>query len=424
MSTTVTPASTDIARASSFVDSDRLWKRHLVMARLGATQAGGVTRLALSTEDIQARVQLRDWAHDLGFAFAMDDIANVYIRRPGRRDDLPPVMTGSHIDSQPAGGRFDGIYGVLAGLEALEAIAAAGIETGRSIEVVGWTNEEGARFEHSLMGSKAYAFPERLDTLLEIKDRAGVSVREEVRRTWQTLGETSRRVLGAQPKAYLEAHIEQGPILETQGKRVGIVTGIQGWRRFVIRITGEAAHAGTSPQASRKDALMATTRVIHALSQLMADPDDIVRFTVGRFNVLPNSLAVVPSSVEFTIDFRHPDEQVLTVRGDAIEAILHEQAQPCVAELSEISREKPIRFADDAFAAVRTAAHGLDHAHMEIYSGAGHDAQNMFKLCSTGMIFVPCEKGISHNEAENATPEDLAAGAQVLSDALVTLAGQ
>ncbi|WP_322056372.1 M20 family metallo-hydrolase [Paraburkholderia sp. J63] len=424
MNSPAIPAQAATVRPSSFVDTDRLWQRHAAMAELGGTAAGGVTRLALSTEDIEARVLLRDWARESGFEFAMDDIANVYIRRPGRRNDLPPVMTGSHIDSQPRGGRFDGIYGILAGLEALQAIDAAAIETVRPIEIVGWTNEEGARFEHSLMGSKAYAFPDRLESLLDIKDRDGISVRDEVLRAWQTLGPTPRRALGVVPGAYLEAHIEQGPILEARGKRVGVVTGIQGWRRFVVRIEGEAAHAGTAPQASRKDALMAANRVIGALSHLMADPDDIVRFTVGRFNVLPNSLAVVPSQVEFTIDFRHPDERALVERGDAIAGLLHEHARPCAATLTEISREAPIRFEDDAFAAVREAARGLDHPFMEIYSGAGHDAQNMFKLCPTGMIFVPCERGISHNEAENASPADLAAGAQVLCDALVTLAGR
>ncbi|AQH02824.1 Zn-dependent hydrolase [Burkholderia sp. KK1] len=410
-------------RASAFIDKARLWDRHAAMAKLGGTPNGGVTRLALSTEDIQARELLRDWAHALGFEFAMDDIANVYIRRRGRRDDLPPVMTGSHIDSQPKGGRFDGIYGVLAGVEALQAINEADIQTERSIEVIGWTNEEGARFEHSLMGSKAFAFPDRLESLRAIKDRAGITVGEEVDRAWRTLSGVQRRPLGTSPYAYIEAHIEQGPIMESKGKQVGIVTGIQGWRRFVVRVEGESAHAGTCPQANRKDALMAATRVVTALSELMADPDDVVRFTVGRFNVLPNSLAVVPSTVEFTIDFRHPREEVLTDRGDQIQGLLERYAAPCTTTLTEISREKPIHFEDDAFLAVRDAAAALPIPQMEILSGAGHDAQNMHKLCSTSMIFVPCERGISHNEAENATPEDLAAGAQVLADALVRLAG-
>ena len=415
---------TTVVRAAGAVDEVRLWQRHMAMAEIGATPKGGVNRQALTHEDNQARALLAGWATELGFDCSMDDVGNMFIRRRGTDPHAAPVMTGSHIDSQPSGGRFDGIYGVLAALEALQAIDEAGIATHRPLEAVVWTNEEGTRFVHSLMGSEAYMDPSRLDSILAVSDDAGITVAEALQATRKALPSVPHRTLGGTPAVFIEAHIEQGPILEEKGLPVGIVTGIQGWRRFMVEVEGEDGHAGTLPHKLRKDALLAATAMVGALEKLMHDPDDVVRFTVGRFVVSPNSLAVIPGRVSFTVDFRHPEEDMLAERSAQVEPICRANARSCDVTVKEISRQSPIHFEGPVADAIETVTERLDIPYMKIYSGAGHDAQHLFRLCPTGMIFVPCEKGISHNEAENAKPSDLAAGTRVLAGTLVELANQ
>ncbi len=404
------------------IREDRLWQRHMDMGRIGGLARGGVNRQALSPEDAVARRALADWAVARGFLLAVDPIGNLYIRAPGNDPSAAPVLTGSHMDSQPTGGKFDGIYGVLAGFEVLEALRDRDVTTRRPIEVVAWTNEEGSRFQPGTMGSAVFAGAKPLDEMLAVTDRAGTRLGDALRDTLAATPEATARPCGFPVAGYVEAHIEQGPRLENAGLPIGVVTGIQGTRWFNVEVTGEEAHAGTTPMAGRRDALTAALRIVTELQRLMHDPADIVRFTVGRFEVSPGAPNTVPGRVFFTIDFRHPDMAVLRDLGDRIPELCRQAAGNCPVTVQETILSEPVWFDRKVIDTVALAADRLGLAHMEMFSGAGHDARYMAGLCPTGMIFVPCEKGISHNEAENAKPGDLAAGARVLAEVLVELA--
>lgn len=417
-------ASGDAAkRAAAAVSQGRLWQRHMDMAEIGKIPDGGVNRQCLSPEDLRARALLLEWAQARGFRTAVDDIANLFVRRAGLDPDAAPVVTGSHMDSQPAGGRFDGIFGVLAGLEAIEALEDAGIETERPIDVVAWTNEEGGRFAPGAMGSAVFAGHLKLDDCLDLSDAAGHRFGSALAETLAATPELPRRPFNFPIAAYVEAHIEQGPQLEAAGNQIGVVTAIQGARWYAVEVAGEPGHAGTAPLAGRKDALRAAVAMITALQELMHDEADQVRFTVGRIEVEPNSPNTVPARVRFTIDFRHPEAAVLEARGGRIEEVCHRHAGNCAVTITETFKRQPCVFPDAIVGAVENAARRLGIRHMRLPSGAFHDANFITELCPTGMIFVPCEKGISHSPAENARPEDLAAGARVLAATLVGLAG-
>ncbi len=407
--------------AARAVDERRLWRRHMELAEIGATPNGGVNRQALSAEDAAARHLMVSWAKELGLEAASDAIGNLFLRRPGR-EETAAVLTGSHLDSQPTGGKFDGAYGVLAGLEALEAIAAAGIETRRPLEVVAWTNEEGSRFQPGVMGSGVFSGHMALDAMLEAADGRGTRVREALDVFLTATPGVPERDGSEAPAAYIEAHIEQGPLLERNGKTIGVVQGVQGLRWFAIEVIGEAAHAGTTPLAERRDALKAAAQMVGALEAAMADRSDRVRFTVGRFEVAPNSPNTVPARVFFTIDFRHPEQAVIDALCGQVEPLCRANARGCEIRVTQTSDEAPAIFHPPVVDTVRRAAEALELPHMDIMSGAGHDAMNLVTLCPTGMIFVPCAGGVSHNEAEAATPADLAAGTRVLAAALVELA--
>lgn len=411
------------AAAAAAVDRERLWRRHMAMAEIGAIADGGVNRQALSPEDIRARALLLEWAGGRGWEPAVDPIANLFVRRPGRDPALPPVVAGSHMDSQPAGGRFDGIFGVLAALEALEALDDAGIATRHPIDLVAWTNEEGGRFAPGAMGSAVFAGAMDLAGCLALTDAAGIAFADALQATLAATPDLARRSFGFPIAAYLEPHIEQGPQLEATGHQIGVVTGIQGARWYVVEIAGEAGHAGTAPLRGRKDALQAAVRMIGALQELMHDPDDQLRFTVGRLQVEPNSPNTVPARVTFSIDFRHPEARVLDERGGRIDAVCRAGAGPCAVRVAQTFDRAPCVFPDAIVAAIERAAERTGCRHMRIASGAFHDANFIADLAPTGMIFVPCAKGISHSPAESASPDDLAAGAQVLAAALVELAG-
>ena len=404
------------------VSEARLWQRHMEMAQIGAIPGNGVNRPALSDEDIAARRVLIAWAKARGFGIAVDAIGNLFVRRPGRDRDAAPVMTGSHMDSQPRGGRFDGIYGVLAGLEALEAIDEAGLETRRPIEVVAWTNEEGGRFQPCTMGSSVFTGARRLEDFLDVRDNDGVVLRDALARTLGATPEAERRMPGAPVAAYIEAHIEQGPLLEREGKTIGVVTGIQGLRWFNVEVFGKTDHAGTTPRALRKDALRDAIAIIDALDALAADPTDTVRFTVGRMLVTPNSPNSVPSHVLFSVDLRHPDRDVIERLGRSVEPTARAAARHCDVRVTPTLHDDPCTFDPKIADLVERSAAELGLPHMRLASGASHDANYLARVCPTGMIFVPCEKGISHNEAENAKPSDLAAGARVLAATLLALA--
>ena len=408
--------------AAAAVDEARLWSRQMAMAEIGATGRGGVNRAALSDEDRRARALMVAWADALGFEVATDDIANLYIRRPGRRADAAPVVTGSHLDSQPRGGKFDGAYGVIGGFEALEAIARAGVETERPIELVAWTNEEGGRFQPGAMGSAVFAGVLALEDQLGIVDRQGIALGDALAETLASTPGLPRRAFGHPFAAYVEAHIEQGPRLENANTTIGAVTGIQGLYWFTVEVRGEEAHAGTTPLKGRRDALKAAVAMVRSLEELMTDETDMVRFTVGRFECGPGAPSTVPSRVLFTIDFRHPDPAVIARIRPAIAPVCEANARGCTVSVRPTIENAPLRFDTAVIDTVERYAESLGHSVMRLPSGAGHDAGHIAHLCPAGMIFVPCERGLSHNEAENAAPADLAAGAGTLAACLVDLA--
>ena len=404
------------------INSKRLWQRHLDMARLGATAGGGVHRLALTDMDIEAHKLLDDWATQRGFKIFLDPIGNMFIRREGSDPSRPPVASGSHTDTQPNGGRFDGITGVLAAFEALETIHEAGIETRHPIEAIVWNNEEGSRFIPACMGSAAYAGAEPLEAMLASEDASGISMGACVDALKNALPHAGSRELGAPLSAFIEVHIEQGPELEANGNTIGIVTGMQGYRRFTVAVTGEDAHSGTTPRARRKDAFVAATDMARALRAKLEDEGDVVRFTIGRFEVLPGGISVVPGRVNFTIDLRHPDTGALRELGDQIAPICQQHAGPCEVAVNEFINQDPLDFPESMKARITAAAKGRGYSNQPIFSCAGHDARHISKLCPAGMIFIPCWKGISHNEAERAEPEDIAAASQLIADMLIALA--
>jgi N-carbamoyl-L-amino-acid hydrolase len=406
------------------VSEERLWRRHMEMAEIGAIPGNGVNRAALSKEDIAARKVLIGWARDRNFEVGVDAIGNLFVRRPGQDAAAAPVMTGSHMDSQPRGGRFDGIYGVLAALEALQAMDEAQVKTRRPVELVAWTNEEGGRFPPCTMGSAVYTGARGLEDFIDVKDNEGVALRDALAQTLAATPGLAQRPLKVPAAAYIEAHIEQGPLLENAAKTIGVVTGIQGLRWFNIEVFGKTDHAGTTPLALRQDALRDAVNVISALHELTRDAADTVRFTVGRMLVTPNSTNSVPSHVLFSVDLRHPDAATLDRLAGAVEPAAKQAAKQCAIKVTPTLHDNPCAFDADVVGAVERAANELRLPSMRLASGASHDAMYMARVCPTGMIFVPCEKGVSHNEAENATPADLAAGARVLTAALLELANQ
>lgn len=404
------------------IDESRLWQRHVEMAAIGAIPGNGVDRPALSAADIEARKVLIGWARERGFGIAMDPIGNLFIRRAGTDAQAPPVMTGSHMDSQPRGGRFDGMYGVLAGLEALEAIDEAKLSTRRPIELVVWTNEEGGRFQPCTMGSAVFTGARKLEEFLDVRDNEGILLGDALATTLAATPDVAARPFNTPAAAYIEAHIEQGPLLENSDKVIGVVTGIQGLRWFNIEVFGKTDHAGTTPLAMRKDAVRDAINIINALRELTRDPDDVTRFTVGRMLVTPNSPNSVASHVLFSVDIRHTDREVIDRLGKLVEPTARAALEQCTMSITSTLHDDPCQFDRNVVGAVEQATEALNIPSMRITSGASHDANYMARVCPGGMIFVPCAGGVSHNEAEDATPGDLAAGARVLTAALLNLA--
>ncbi len=408
-------------RPSDLVDVDRLWRRLMRLAEFGATSAGGVNRQALSEQEIAARKTLAAWAREAGLNVLNDPIGNMFFRLEGADPDAAPVLSGSHIDSQPTGGKFDGTFGVLAALEALCALALSARKPRRSIEAVAWTNEEGSRFAPGMMGSEAFTGQRALERMLAVEDVDGTSVRSALAQVIAAEPEISRRPLGFPVHAYVEAHIEQGPILEREETSIGVVSGIQGSRRFRVTVTGEAAHAGTTPRRDRKDAVLAAVGMIDALAELVCDPDDVM-FTVGLFRVQPNAPSVVPREAYFSIDLRHPDNDVLTRLGDAVSDCCHANRGACTVGVEEIAHAPSLGFPGSLRETISAAAERLELSWREIPSAAGHDARQLHYHCDSGMIFIPCRDGISHNESEWTEPHQVADGSRVLADVLWELA--
>lgn len=408
---------------SAAINGQRLWERIETMAQLGGTPKGGVCRLALDDNDIAAHRSLADLAKRRGFRIFLDDAGNLFLRREGRDPSLPPLVSGSHSDSQPTGGRFDGIFGVLAAFEALEAIDDADITTRYPLECVVWNNEEGSRFMPGCMGSGIYAGVKSLEIARASLDADGVSMGEAIDTLRERFPDAERRELGTPFSALLEAHIEQGPLLEAGGEVLGVVTGMQGMRRFRIEVTGKEDHSGTTPRSLRQDALVDAVAIINELHALFWDAEDEIRFTIGHFELSPNAWSVVPGRVTFGVDFRYSDTDVLKSLGDRIAPLAASAAERCRVEVTQTVSEAPVRFEGAAFEAIEASARASGMPWREIYSGAGHDCRFFPPHCPTGMVFIPCEKGISHNEAENAEPEHAAAGAQIIADSLLRLDG-
>lgn len=404
------------------INEARLWDALMSLANIGATPKGGVCRLALTDLDKQGRDLFVAWAKAAGCAVRVDQVGNIFARRAGHDDSLPPVMTGSHIDTQPTGGKFDGNYGVLAGLEIIRTLNDHNIQTVAPIEVAVWTNEEGSRFVPVMMGSGVFAGAFPLEEVLPQTDREGLSVGAELQR----IGYAGTTPCANFPiNTYFEAHIEQGPILEATNNTIGVVTGALGQRWYDVTLVGMEAHAGPTPMELRKDALLAAAGLIQKVNQIALNHAPHARATVGWLDVFPNSRNVIPGTVKFSVDLRAASDDVLgAMDGELKAACAALNAQQRVSTvLEQVVYFPPQPFHDEQVGAVRNAARQLALPHIDIVSGAGHDAVYLARVAPTAMIFIPCKDGISHNEIEDAAPEHIEAGCNVLLLAMLAQAG-
>ena len=403
------------------IDAARLWRSLMDLASIGATPLGGVRRITLTDLDRQGRDRVVEWFRAAGLEVRVDPIGNIFGRRAGRDPSRPPVVAGSHIDTQPSGGKFDGAYGVLAGLEVVRTLNDHGMRTEAPIEVAAWTNEEGSRFTPVMMGSGVFAGAFTLQHALSRMDIDGKSVGDELKR----IGYAGTAALGTPVGAYFEAHIEQGPILEATHKTIGIVTGALGQRWFDVTVTGMNAHAGPTPMNLRRDALLAASRIVGEVNRIAVDESPHGRGTVGFMQVSPNSRNVVPGEAKLSVDFRHPDDAGLKRMEDALRAACARVEGECNVQVrvEEVVYFPPCRFDAECVDAVRAGAAASGYPAMEIVSGAGHDAVYVARVAPTAMIFVPCKDGLSHNELEDAKAEHLAAGCNVLLHAMLSRAG-
>jgi N-carbamoyl-L-amino-acid hydrolase len=403
------------------VNGSRLWDMHMEMAKIGPGIAGGNNRQTLTDEDRQGRNLFQKWCENAKMAVSIDTMGNMFARRAGRDDSLAPVMAGSHLDTQPTGGRFDGVFGVLAALEAVQTMNDLGIETKRPIEIVNWTNEEGSRFGPPMMGSAVFSGALAENVANATQDHDGVTMAEAL----DAIG--YRGKVATKPRsihAFFECHIEQGPYLEREDKAIGVVTGVQAMRWYKARVLGEARHAGTTPPSSRKDAMTAAARLVLKIDDIMQKRGDAGRCTVGILQAYPGSPNVCPDRVEFTVDMRNPTTDELNLMDKEFRRAAEDLYVDtgCGVEIEETWFSEPVHFDSNCLDAVRRGAEEHGHAWRDIMSGAGHDAVNVARLAPTAMIFIPCKDGISHNEAEYSSPEAIAAGADVLLAALLDLA--
>jgi N-carbamoyl-L-amino-acid hydrolase len=401
-------------------DAGRLWTSLMDLARIGATPKGGVRRLSLTDVDREGRDLFVRWCRDAGLSVRWDAAGNIFARRAGADPAAAPVMMGSHLDTQPSGGKFDGAYGVMAGLEVARTLNDRGIRTRAPLEVVSWTNEEGTRFAPGMAGSAAFTGVHDLQYILSQKDSDGISFGEALQRIGYA-GEKGAHEVGA----YFEAHIEQGPVLEQTRTTIGVVQGALGQRWFDVTVTGMDAHAGPTPMELRKDALIAASRMVLEVNRIARGHPDYARATVGVMQVKPSSRNVVPGEARFTVDMRNAADRTLSAMKADLEESLRAIAEEyrVAVDVREIMYFPPCEFTPALVDSVRRAAKTLGLGHRDIVSGAGHDAVFLARVAPTAMVFVPCEGGISHNEIENARPEDLAAGCDVLLHAVLERAG-
>ncbi|HEY1042780.1 MAG TPA: Zn-dependent hydrolase [Telluria sp.] len=400
------------------INGERLWSSLMELAQIGATPKGGVKRLTLTDLDRQGRDLVTAWAREAGMSVTVDQIGNVFMRREGSNPSLPPVMTGSHIDTQPTGGKFDGNYGVLAGIEVVRTLNDLGIRTEAPIEVAFWTNEEGSRFVPVMMGSGVFCGAFTLEHAYAAKDVEGKTVREELER----IGYLGDEVPGQHPiGAYFETHIEQGPVLEDEGKVIGVVPAVMGLSWYDCTVGGMEAHAGPTPMHLRRDALQVATKIMQEVVAIANRYPPYGRGTVGMVQVFPNSRNVIPGQVKFSIDLRNVNDELLNrMHQDMLAFIDRTRGESGLSiDIERVSYYPPCPFHPDCVGAVRKATEKLGYSTMDVVSGAGHDAIYAARVAPAGMIFVPCKDGISHNEIEDAKPEHLEAGCNVLLHAML-----
>ncbi len=415
-----TTSTTDISTLR--INGQRLWDSLMELAKIGETPKGGVCRLTLTDLDKQGRDLVTKWGREAGLTVTIDKIGNGFMRRAGKNNSLPPIVTGSHIDTQPTGGKFDGNYGVLAGLEVMRTLNDHGIETEAPVEVSFWTNEEGSRFVPVMMGSGVFSKTFTLEHAYAARDVDGKSVGDELAR----IGYIGTEEPGDHPiAAFFETHIEQGPVLEDNDVTIGVVQGVLGIRWFDCTVTGMEAHAGPTPMALRKDAMQVATHIMQEVVASAMRHQPHGRGTVGMVQVHPNSRNVIPGRVKFSIDLRNATDALVDQMADEVKTFA-----ACLAtktglaiQIDLVSSYPAQAFHDDCKSAVAQAAQQLGYSNMPVVSGAGHDAVYMAKLAPTGMIFIPCKDGISHNEIESATPEHISAGCNVLLHAMLARAG-
>ncbi len=400
------------------IDPERLWRELMETATIGGTPKGGICRLTLTDLDRQVRDWFKAKAEGLGCVVTVDDMGAMFARRPGQQAHLPPIAMGSHLDTQPTGGKFDGTLGVLGALEALRTLHEAGYETFAPIEVVNWTNEEGARFAPAMVSSGVFAGAFTYDWAISRQDQAGTTFANAL----QAIGYRGPEKCGAHPlSAFFELHIEQGPLLEAEGKDIGIVIGVQGIRWFEVTLTGQDAHSGTTPMDRRQNALLGAARLVERVDQIANSLAPSAVGTVGLLQVKPNSPNVVPGEVFLTVDLRHPEEEILDTMEGKFRTAVDEICLPqgLKAEVSNVLNQPPVHFDPECIASVRQGTKASGFSARDLVSGAGHDAAYVSRVAPSAMIFAPCHNGISHNEAEFTSKEQCAAGAQVLLQAVL-----
>jgi len=405
------------------VNGKRLWQSLEDMAQIGPGVAGGNCRLALTDEDKAGRDQFVAWAREAGCTVTVDAVGNIFARRAGTDEAAEPVLSGSHLDTQPTGGRYDGVFGVLSALEVVRTLNDRAIQTRRPVEVVVWTNEEGSRFQPAMNGSGVFAGFMELQQAYDASDEAGLRFGDELERIGYKGDAPARK----RPiHAYLEAHIEQGPILEVEDKEIGIVTGIQGIKWYRLAVHGFNAHAGTTPMEVRRDPLVGAARMVDAIDRVTraTRPDAVA--TVGMFSVSPGSINVINERVDFSLDLRCPDDGALL----GIEAKLREACEEVAERMGlgldfeDIWHSHATTFAPPVVSIVEQSAASLGYRARRIVSGAGHDAKYLADICPTAMIFIPCKDGVSHNEAEHIESQQAEQGANVLLRTVLELAQQ
>ena len=395
------------------INSSRLWDSLMEMAKIGPGIAGGNNRQALTDEDAQGRALFLKWCDEAGLTMGIDQMGTMFARREGTRPDLLPVYVGSHLDTQPTGGKYDGVLGVLAGLEIIRTLNDQGIETKHPIVIVNFTNEEGTRFPPAMVASGVFAGVHSLDWAYSRKDSEGKTFGEELKRiNWIGDEEVGSRKM----KAFFELHIEQGPILELEEKEIGVVTHGQGLSWLEITLTGKESHTGSTPMPMRVNAGLGMARITQLVDEIAHNYEPNAVGAIGQCDIYPNSRNIIPGKALFTVDFRHPEKSIITSMEEELRLGAEKIAKEIglTLEIESVGGFDPVTFDPDCVAMIRASAEKLGYGYRDLVSGAGHDACWINKVAPTAMVMCPCVGGLSHNEAEEITQKWASAGADVL----------